>query len=88
MSTKTKIAVAAVLLAATASIAPAQEFDGNPANRFPAYTGPAVQGPQGFQSAPVRLGDGYASRGTVNAVRPQVRAVHSDSAPVLSGGGY
>ena len=44
MLTKTKIALAAVLVAATASVASAQEFDPNLANRYPAYNGPAVQG--------------------------------------------
>ena len=88
MLTKTKIALAAVLLAGTASIAAAQEFDGNVANRYPTYNGPAVQGPQGFQSAPVSLGNGYANQGFVNAGRPQVHTFHYDSAPVISGGGY
>ena len=52
MLTKTKIALAAVLVAATASVAAAQEFDPNLANRYPAYNGP-VAGT--FQSAPVSL---------------------------------
>ena len=89
MLTKTKIALAAVLVAATASVATAQEFDANLANRYPAYNGPAVQGPQGFTSSDVRLGNGgYANQGFVNAGRPQVHTFHYDSAPVISGGGY
>ena len=89
MLTKTKIALAAVLVAATASVATAQEFDPNLANRYPAYHGPAVQGPQGFTSSNVRLGNGgYANQGIVSQGRPQVHTFHYDSAPVISGGGY
>ena len=89
MLTKTKIALAAVLVAATASLASAQEFDPNLANRYPVYNGPAVQGPQGFTSSEVRLGDrGYANQGFVTTGRPQVHTFHNDSAPVVNGGGY
>ena len=89
MLTKTKIALAAVLVAATASVATAQEFDPNLANRYPAYNVPAVQGPQGFVSSDVRLGiGGYANQGFVSQGRPQVHTFHYDSAPVISGGGY
>ena len=88
MLTKTKIALAAVLVAATASVATAQEFDPNLANRYPTFNGPAVQGPQGFQSSEVSLGNrGYANQGFVSG-RPQVHTFHYDSAPVISGGGY
>ena len=55
MLTKTKIALAAVLFAGTASIASAQEFDPNLANRYPAYAGPIAAPSATFQSAPVRL---------------------------------
>jgi hypothetical protein len=48
--TKTKIALAAALFAATSSAAFAQ-FDSNTANRYPGYAGPAGT----LQSAPVRL---------------------------------
>ena len=89
MLTKTKIALAAVLVAATASVAMADgEFDPNLANRYPAYNGPAVQGPQGFTSSDVRLNGGYANQGFVSQGRPQVHTFHYDSAPVISGGGY
>ena len=89
MLTKTKIALAAVLVAATASLASAQEFDPNLANHYPAYNGPAVQGAQGFTSSEVRLGNrGYANQGFVTTGRPQVHTFHNDSAPVISGGGY
>ncbi|HKS64864.1 MAG TPA: hypothetical protein VJT13_24405 [Xanthobacteraceae bacterium] len=85
--TKTKIALAAVLVAATASLASAQEFDPNLANRYPAYNGPAVQGPQGFTSSEVRLGNrGYANQVTTG--RAQAYTFQYDSAPVISGGGY
>ena len=87
MLTKTKIALAAVLVSATASVATAQEFDPNLANRYPAFNGPAVQGPQGFQSSEVRLGNrGYANQDFVSG--RQVHTFHYDSAPVISGGGY
>ena len=51
MLTKTKIALGATLFGATSSVAMAQGFDPNMANRYPAFAG-AVQT---FQSAPVRL---------------------------------
>jgi len=87
--TKTKITLAAVLVAATASLASAQEFDPNLANRYPAYNGPAVQSAQGFTSSEVRLGNrGYANQGFVTTGRSQVNTFHYDSAPVISGGGY
>jgi hypothetical protein len=54
MLTKTKIALAAMIFAATSSVALAQEFDPNLANRYPAYADPV--GTQGaFRSAPVQL---------------------------------
>ena len=49
---KTKIALAVLLLAGTASASLATEFDPNPANRYPTYTGSATRT---LQSAPVRL---------------------------------
>src|SRR6187551_2986704 len=56
MLTKTRIALAAMILAATSSVALAQEFDPNPANRYPAYADPVAAVPLGsLQSAPVRL---------------------------------
>ena len=47
MSTKTKIALAAVLVAATSSVALATDFRPNPANRYPAYAKPTMALPRG-----------------------------------------
>jgi hypothetical protein len=57
MLTKTKIALAATLVAVTSTVALAQDFDPNLANRYPAYADPAGgQAAHGtFQSAPVQL---------------------------------
>jgi hypothetical protein len=58
--TKTKIALAALLVAGTASAAMAQgEFDPNPANRYPAYAAPAYAAPGAtLRTAPVQLNQG------------------------------
>ena len=69
MLTKTTIALAAVLLAGSATIAAAEGYDPNLANRYPAYAdpiyagpsyvGPVARAPHGaLQSAPVRLQNG------------------------------
>ena len=65
MFTKTRIALAAALVAATATVAPATAFDPNPANRYPAYAEPfgVAQGVADvqhgtFRSAPVALHSG------------------------------
>lgn len=53
--TKTKIALAAILFAATSSAALAEDgFDPNLANRYPAYAAPGAMS-QAFQSAAVSL---------------------------------
>ena len=84
--TKT-IALAAALIAGTASLATAQEADPNLFNRYQSLQNGAVatQSYQGFQSAPVALTQGRAVQ-----VRPAVRANPQsfDSAPLISGGGY
>lgn len=67
MLTKTKIVLAAVLLAGTANAALA-EYDPNPANRYPAYAGPLADAPT------------YAAPGWVNPLRVAHRALQS--APV------
>jgi len=53
MLTKTKIALATALVAATGSVALASEFDPNLANRYPAYADPI--GSHSRMSAPVQL---------------------------------
>lgn len=61
MLTKTKIAFAAALFAATSSVAFAQGFDPNLANRYPSYADPVAPAARvatqtrTLQSAPVRL---------------------------------
>jgi hypothetical protein len=45
MFTKTKIALVTGFLAVTSTGALAQNFDPNPANRYPAYAGPGVTAP-------------------------------------------
>ena len=42
MLTRTKIALAVALLAGSASVASAQGFDPNPANRYPHYSAPGI----------------------------------------------
>jgi hypothetical protein len=76
MLTKTKIALAAVLLAGSATVATA-EYDRDPANRYPAYADPIHAGPfdaspraraphGALQSASVRLRDGSDYRPFTN----------------------
>ena len=87
MLTKTKLVLAAALLAGTASAALAQDADPNLLNRYPAYNGVAAAPQSTFQSAPV----GLRQDGTIGQVqtgRPQVQTFHYDSAPLVSGGGY
>ena len=54
MLTKTKIALAIALVAGSASVASAQGFDPNPANRYPAYAAPGAT----LRTAPVQLNQG------------------------------
>jgi hypothetical protein len=76
MLTKTKLALAAVLVAGTASLAVAQEADPNLLNRYPAYNGAngvsdaATITPGEFQSAPVALRQGRILR-TAPVALPQ-----------------
>lgn len=54
--TKTKIALAAVLLFGAASAASAEDgFDPNLSNRYPGYATAGASAPSALQSAPVRL---------------------------------
>jgi hypothetical protein len=56
MLTKTKLALAAVLFAGSASIAVAQDADPILLNRYPQYNGVVTQAPQAtFQSSAVSL---------------------------------
>ena len=55
MLTKTKIALAAALFAATSSAALAQGFDPNMANRYPSYAAPQAYGYVVGSSAPARM---------------------------------
>lgn len=64
--TKTKIALAALLVAGTASAAMAQgEFDSNPANRYPAYAAPGAT----LRSAPVQLNTGHTIQFAPRAIQ-------------------
>lgn len=69
-NTKTKIALAAAMLVGATSLAAAQGFDPNLANRYPAYANPVAAAPQAhvsvhqnrtLQSAPVGLYNGRAN---------------------------
>jgi hypothetical protein len=51
----TKIALAALLVAGTASASLATEFDANLANRYPGFAGTQAQAPRALQAAPVQL---------------------------------
>jgi hypothetical protein len=55
MLTKTKIALAATLFAATSSVAMAQGFDPNMANRYPHLANPEAHGYVEGANAPVRM---------------------------------
>src|SRR3979409_1238992 len=72
MNTKTKLALAAALFVGTTSLAAAQGYDPNLANRYPALANPIAAAPQvsahqnrTLRSAPVGLSQGrhgYRSR--------------------------
>jgi hypothetical protein len=55
MLTKTKIALAAALIAGTTSVAFADGFDPNLANRYPSYNEPVAATQGTYQTAPVAL---------------------------------
>src|SRR5213075_1288267 len=54
MLTKTKVALATALVALTSSVAFAQDFDPNLANRYPAYAD-SIGSPSMIRSTPVQL---------------------------------
>jgi hypothetical protein len=80
--TKTKIALAVLLLAGTASASLATEFDANLANRYAAATGSAARA---FQSAPARLNQGRYIAPRQHVV-PQA-PINSESVPHAGGVG-
>ena len=55
MLTKTKIALAIALVAGSASVASAQGFDPNPANRYPHYSGARRHGAALYRHVPCRV---------------------------------
>ena len=63
--TKTKMALAALLVAGSASVASAQGFDPNPANRYPAYAAPGAT----LRTAPVQLNQGRAIQVAPRAIQ-------------------
>jgi hypothetical protein len=82
MLTKTKIALAAALLAGTASVAMADgEFDPNLSNRYPGFAGAAVGGT--FQSAPVALRNGHLRSAPV-----RLQDQNTFGAPISQGAGH
>ena len=103
MLMKTKIALAAVLLAGSATVAAAEGYDPNLANRYPAYadpfypdvshTVPVARAPRGvLQSAPVRLQNGRSYGPVTNAPVNENDWFQTDvhdkaSSPFAGGGG-
>ena len=93
MLTKTKIALAATLFAATSSGAMAQGFDPNMANRYPSYANPITAAPQAtaprgtLQFAPVRLHQGRNVGLTNNQSEIEANRTDRASSP-YAGGGY
>ena len=55
MLTNTKIALAAALFATTSSVAMAQGFDPNMANRYPSYAAPSSYGYVAGTNAPTQM---------------------------------
>ena len=88
MSTQITLALAAALLAGTASIASAQETDPNPYNRYPAYNASVVTAPHGsLQRSDVGLRARIASRPHRNTLG--TAAQQEDRAGrVIPGGGF
>ena len=90
--TMTKIALALALIAGTASVASAQGFDPNPANRYPSYAAPAGAGmylgvaPTGYRTNSI-ASQNVAPRGTLQTA-PVSLYQGRVSAPVASQFGY
>ena len=77
MLTKTKIALAVALVAGSASVASAQGFDPNPANRYPSYSAPG-----GMAQPYIGTGVPLAQRRVAERRRAALRAQGLQSAPV------
>jgi hypothetical protein len=97
MLTKTKLALAAVLFAGSATIAAAQEADPNLLNRYPQYNGVVAAAPKttNFQSSAVSLRNGRhaVQNQAIESRQPEIGNRDAtnfayDSAPLISGGGY
>lgn len=93
MLTKTKIALAATLFAATSSVAMAQGYDPNMANRYPGYANPGAStsqvtvAPRGtLQSAPVKLLQGRNVGLTNDQSEIDVDRTDRASSPYAGGG--
>ena len=89
-----KIALAAALFAATSTVALAQDFDPNLANRYPGYAAPNVAqtqtvAPRGFNSAPVRLNNGLTNQSGSYTGQSEFDVDRADRASSpFAGGGY
>jgi hypothetical protein len=104
MLTKTKLALVAVLLAGSVTVAAAEGYDPNLANRYPAYADPiypdvsqvrpVARAPHGvLQSAPVRLQGGRSYGPVTNAPANENDWYQTDvhdkaSSPFAGGGGF
>jgi hypothetical protein len=90
MLTKTRIALAAVLVVGSASLAVAQEADPNLLNRYPQANGVVTQAPHAtLRTATVGLRRNGALRNQQDEIGNRDAAnVAYDSAPLISGGGY
>jgi hypothetical protein len=97
MLTKTKIALAATLVAVTSTVALAQDFDPNLANRYPAYADPIGEriADGMLQSAPVALGQpqawtnyGFAPQYNRNVPGNQGDTSYGQDWAQARGGGY
>jgi hypothetical protein len=102
MLTKTKIALVAALVAGSATVASAQGFDPNPANRYSSYATPAGKGmpylgiaaqsaaPQGTDSQsayPRRVASRNAPRGVVSQNVSAQRSLRSAPVALRQGNG-
>jgi hypothetical protein len=74
MLTPAKIALATALVAITSSVALAQEFDPNLANRYPAYADPTGS-PAVIRSAPARLRTRAVARSAPTHLRARAVAL-------------